>query len=328
MYRDFLAGYGTLLLGAQSPRSARADRRGVARRRAAVRAGLAATAGRRARGAPLAPGARRPRHRVLHVERLGGGRRRAEAGARGDPPRALRLRRASFPRHHVRRALGHRSSAPPRAVRAALARLRARPLGRRRRGRERAAPARRRRGDPRDDAGRRGLSPAAGRLPRGRRAPVPPLRHLADPRRGAGRPRPHGPDVRLRARGCRTRRAGAGQGPVGRPRAGQRVPHAARDSGSRPTAAWPATKRTPRPSAVERWRARRRWPRCRSSSATSYRRAPRAGGAARPAPARGAGWPSHGARHSRPRASLGHRASDAWAATSARWPSASGWRSA
>ena len=169
--------------------------------------------------ASLAPG--RPEPRLLHLRRVGGGGVGDQAGARLPPADRQSAQdqvhqpRDRLPRHHARRAGGHRHLGLAAGVRAARAGrppgaehrqlpLAARPrpaLGRRPdRGEDPLrAPRHGRRGDPRAAPERRRLHPAAGGLlPAGARDLRPPQR-AADLRRGDLRLGAARPLVRLRA---------------------------------------------------------------------------------------------------------------------------------
>ena len=108
---------------------------------------------------------------------------------------------------------------------------------------------------------------APGRLSPRRAGIDPQVRRAADCRRGGRGLRPHGADVRLRARAGRARLALPGQGADGRLLAPGRHAGERGDSGRRSWANMPRAGRssTATPTGATRWGRRSRWPRWRSS---------------------------------------------------------------
>ena len=107
-------------------------------------------------------------------------------------------------------------------------------------------------------------------LPARRPGAVPPLRHPVRARRDPDRARPHREVVRARALGPRARLRAGRQGAQRRLHAGRGDGHHAATSSSRRSARSSAPTCTSRPSGATGCRWPPVWPRCGSSSATSW----------------------------------------------------------
>ena len=157
--------------------------------------------------------ARRPRHGVPRLLRLGGDGGGDQGGRARRRPEALedRLCRELLPRQDQGRAVDHRRQALPRRVHAHRQHG-ARAVRRHRRDRERV-PLRSvdRRDRAGDRAGRRRHHPGRGRILAEAARALRQVRRDLDRRRGAVRLRPHRPLLRLRALRRRARHHRAGQ---------------------------------------------------------------------------------------------------------------------